>query len=667
MSRRSPAIGVLCGLSGLCGLAAAGLSGCLDTLGHEEDTTQSRVSQGLTRIDDDQIADKHPTFDPARTITETLGPQYGSCAITLNKSATVTKLDIVPFEPPEAALDGKLFRGRTEALAAIASMGSADALPSMEVVNGALKPFNDGLYAAVELQAENEKRPLLMALAARLGESLATATASTRPAFEEATVLVGAALILGGDTPALPAALQSRAQARVAAFNSMPGFARPIGFYTWTPALERIFTRDRLLQNGDGGDGFGAFAALAFVLGQDAALLADYQHVTALYSGLTNPYVSYPIDALIPYVPSADALGDVAAINAAFAAANPARKTCNGTLVAFLPASRSKETEYFDTRFCDGVPDGTNLLDVLIQAIQSGAVDLAPATDAGWYDYQLYALETLLLPERGLESQHLLLTAGYKKKLIETFKSLLIQNRETHVKQLGGFANRGSAEFSPVDLYPLLPVEPFPTFYLRTARGYRFLRTFLEATLGADFLAGNERLVETGGRAAATLAAELDQRIALLYGLSFAGADAVGMARGDGLLADELAGIDADAAVTTARAWLETWKTDPDVARDPRVIVPIAASSDDTTTYWAVIGVKALAARAEFVAGHEPVVTPTACWTGNMVPHRYTLLVEDTAELRLPSGRPPPTRDELRAVCNAHATKAEIVQALGSQ
>jgi hypothetical protein len=82
------------------------------------------------------------------------------------------------------------------------------------------------------------------------------------------------------------------------------------------------------------------------------------------------------------------------------------------------------------------------------------------------------------------------------------------------------------------------------------------------------------------------------------------------------------------------------------------------------TTYWAVIGVKALVARAEFVAGHEPMVSPTGCWTGKFVPHRYTLLVEETAELELPFSRPPPTRNELRAVCDAHATRDEIVQAL---
>jgi hypothetical protein len=663
MTRKSPAIGVLCGV-----VVAAASAGCLDALGHDESTVQSHTSQGLTRDDDDQIADKKPTFDPARTVTESFGPTYGACEIKLNKSATVTKLDIVPFEGSElSALGGKLFHGRTEAFAAIASVGVADPLPSMEVVNGALKPFNDGLYAAVELAAEDAKHALLVALQARLGELLATATATTRTVFEDAAVMVGAALVLGGDAQTPPAALQTRVQARVGTFEAMPAYARPIGFYTWTPALERIFARDRMLQNGDGLEPFGSFAALAFVLGQDPSLLAQYQRVTALYTGLTNPYSSYPVDALIPFVPTEGALGDVGAVEATFAAASPPRKICNATLVAFLPASRSKETDYFDGLFCGGVPARTNLLDTLVAGVLGGAVDLSLGKDAGWYDYQLYSLETLLLPERGLESQHLLLTAGYKKKLIETFKSLLIQNRETHVKQLGGIAVKASFELVPVDVYPQLPVEPFPTFYLRAGRAYRFLRTFLAATMGDAFLPGHARLVETGEVAPRTLADELDQRIALLYGLAFASADAVGLARADGLLPDELAEIDADAAVAAARTWLGTWKQDPDVARDPRVIVPIQAGTDGFTTYWAVIGVKALESRAEFVAGHEPVVTPTSCWTGKMVPRRYTMLVEETAEVRLPETRPPPTRAELRAVCDAHGTKAEIVQALESR
>ena len=658
-------------------LLVAGCLGPLDTLGYEDRVTNTRDFLGGVQIEDDRIEDKQPAFDASRTVVENFGPW---CAVTLNKSATVTKLDIIPFDADEAALTDKLFRGRKEALEAVAAVAGTDMIPSMEVVNGYLKPFNDGLYAAIELAVEDDdadpagaaatfpaKRPLLNALLARVSALLTTAAAAERPAVEDAAVLLATALILGGDTPALDATLVARARNAASAFTAVGIYARPIGFYTWSPALERIFTRDRFLQGRDGEVPFSALATLALVLGQDPALLAAYQAVTAVYTGLTNPYDSYAIDALIPYVASAAALANPDAISTAFRSAHPPLKICGGPLVAFLPTSRSKETEYFDQRFCDEGSAPTNLLEALIDAIRTGALDLAPAADAGWYDYQLYALETLLLPDRGPESQHLLLTAGYKKKLVETFKSILIQNRETHVKQLS-FGTRGaiSGEASkPVDIYPLLPTEPFPTFYLRTARGYRFLKTFLAATLGPATLTDTQRVLETGSRGATSLAAELDDRIALLYGLAFLSADAVGMARGEGLLADELAAIDADAATKAARTWLAGWRSDADVMRDPRVIVPVFKDdAANITTYWAVIGVKPLKARAEFVPGHEPEVTPTPCWTGKIDHHDYTLLVEETAEVRLPTASPPPTRSELRALCDAHATKAAIVTAL---
>jgi hypothetical protein len=183
--------------------------------------------------------------------------------------------------------------------------------------------------------------------------------------------------------------------------------------------------------------------------------------------------------------------------------------------------------------------------------------------------------------------------------------------------------------------------------------------------MGPAFLTGSQRVVESGGRGTLPLASELDQRVTLLYGLAFIEADAVGMARTQGLLADEMAEIDMEAAVTAAHAWLGAWKADADVVRDPRVIVPVFVDYErETMTYWAVVGVKALIARAEFVPGHEPVVSSISCWTGNFVPHRYTMLVEETVELELPLSQPPPTRGELRAICDAHTTKDEIVQAL---
>jgi hypothetical protein len=642
----------------LAGALAQGCVGPLDSLGYGDSVTETRDHLGLPRLEDDRIQDKHPSYDASRTVVE----RFDACDVTLNKSATVTRLDIVPFDPAGTGIDGKLFRGRGEALAAAGAAAGIDVLPSMEVVNGHLKPFNDGLYAAVELELEQQKQALLVALLARTGDLLAAATDAQRPAVEAAADLLGAALILGGGVPALDDRLRARAQAIAAQFSANAEQARPIGLYTWSLALQRIFTRDRFLQT----EGpIEALATLALLLGQDPDLLAAYQRVTGVYAGLTNPYRAYTIDALIPYVGSTAALENPQAIGAAFASANPSRRPCGPASVAFVPSSRSKEVDYFEEQFCLGLPAGTNLLEVLIDAIRSGALDLAPGAGSGWYDYQQHALETLLLPERGPESQHLLLTAGYKRKLVDTFKSILIQTRETHVKQLGGARATSAPPLPPVDIYPRLAVEPFPTFYVRTARAYRFLRTFLEATLGPELLGSVARVVEPDGRAPAPLGDELDRRIHLLYGLSFVGADAVGMARTEGLLPEELAEIPADRAVAAAAEWLGRWQTDPDVTRDPRVMIPIFYEDRGFTRYWAVVGVKAIRARAEFVPGYEPqIVSATPCTIGKIVSRAYTLLVEESAELRLPSDRPPPTRAELRAVCDAHATKDEIVRAL---
>src|SRR4051812_45479578 len=109
--------------------------GCLDSLGHQETVQQHSDLQGMSRLEDDKIEDKHPTFDPTRLVTESFKPlgSYGCGEFTLNKSAAVTKLDLVPFEGGEKALAGKLFRDRTEALNAISNVGDADTIPSMEV------------------------------------------------------------------------------------------------------------------------------------------------------------------------------------------------------------------------------------------------------------------------------------------------------------------------------------------------------------------------------------------------------------------------------------------------------------------------------------------------------------------------------------------------------
>jgi hypothetical protein len=667
-------LSILSPLASLTGAALLALAGCispLDTLGNE---TQVSTSVSSNAPEDDRIEDKNPSYDPARIVVD----DFQGCSVQLNKSASVAELDLVPLDGDARQLQGALFTGRGAAIERVdASAGDIDLIPSMEVVNGKLKPFNDGMYAAIELGVQEglaevlgSKRKLLLDLIAAMDARLPGATAAQAAHLDEARVFLGAAIVAGGDRALLSDALAAEAQTYADRFLANQAVARPIGFYTWSPALETVFRQDRYLQSHEPpfDDMFGAMAALAAVLAEEPALLAQYQQLLALYAGLTNPLVSYTPADIVPYVDGLAALDDLEPVRVAFLAEHPELFPCTPAYYAFLPASRSKDTEFYNKNWClTGLPDGTSFMDAFIDAIRSGEVDLAPAGDGGWYDYQMWALETLLLPERGPESQHLLLTADYKQKLIDTFRSILTQNRETHVKQLAGGTLGGSG---PVEtkIYPLYPVEPFPTFYLRTARGYRFLRVYLEGVLGAAFLDGAGRLYEDTSRAEPSLAAELDQTIALLYGLYALSADSVGLDREAHLYEDELAEIDLAAAVAAARAWLDTWRTDRDVRSDPRVIVPVAA--DDGTgkgVYWAILGVEVVAAKAEYVKGFEPEVIPGGafCDVTGIEPRHYLFLVERMEEVRFAG--PPPTRDEFRAICTQHDSAEDIVKALESR
>lgn len=654
-------------------LTAALLSGCLgflDTLGNETLVLEHELQHKERKLEDDRIEDKHPVYDPALTVTEV----FDRCEVTLNKSGSVTKLDVLPFDESDQTLDGRLFKGRAEAVAAIDALDGADLIPSMEVVNGALKAVNDGLYAAIELGlqegtsgAPESKRQLLQDLLAAIIARLDGASAAQRTQLESATVFVAGALLAGGNTVALDAGLLGRAQAEVAEFSAKGVASRPVGFYDWTPVLEEVFRQDRFAQNLDTLDDiavFGRFAALAAVLAEEPALLERYERVLTLYTGLTNPYASYsPVD-LLPYVTGLADLDVLDGVYATFRAENPEPFFCTKAYYALFPASRSKDTLFYNERYCvSGLPPGTSFIDELIAAIRDGALDLAPDAASGWYDYQLWALETLLLPERGPESDHLLLTAAYKKKLIETFESLITQSRETHVKQLMTGNARLSGNVPPIDLYPLLPLEPFPTFYLRTARGYRFLATFLEGVLGAELLQQAQRLTEGGGASGTSLRQELDRMIALTYGLYFVSAASIGLDPTPHLLADELAEISPEHSVTVARDWLAGWRQDTDVLRDPRVIVPVTQTRFETV-YWAVIGVKALKIGAEFVEGFEPEIVEPHCPIGEIVPHTYHLLVEQMVEVRGRPTAPPPTRAELRSLCDQYDNADAIVAAL---
>jgi hypothetical protein len=222
----------------------------------------------------------------------------------------------------------------------------------------------------------------------------------------------------------------------------------------------------------------------------------------------------------------------------------------------------------------------------------------------------------------------------------------------------------GIAVLPTVNVYPLLPVEPFPTFYLRTARAYAFVKTLLDSAMGQTFMATASRVLESGGTSGMSLDAELTDRTTLLYGLHVLSSASIGMR--PALASDEAAAFPPDADGQRAQLWLASWLTDADVGKDPRVIVPVSRDLQaNTARYWAVLGTNVVKIRANFYPGFEPQwIQASFCQLGSFVNVEPYLLTGQTVEVTRPLMAPPPTRDEFRALCDREKTANAIVRAL---
>jgi hypothetical protein len=244
------------------------------------------------------------------------------------------------------------------------------------------------------------------------------------------------------------------------------------------------------------------------------------------------------------------------------------------------------------------------------------------------------------------------------------------------VKQVGLVAVPVSGEVRVLeyDVYPQLVVEPFPTFYLRTARAYQFVTGVITAALGQEFLDTTARLLEDGTRHDQPLGDELHDKTELLYGLHLLAADSLGAA--DQLTEEELPVDLRPDARARARAWLAAFRSDMDVNRDPRVSLPVAIEDDGSgpqAVYWGVVGVKVLRMHASFPETHRPEIVGAVseqqfgrCVHRDWVDFEPYLLVEQTIEARRPAARPPLTRDEFRSLCDQHETAEAIRTAFES-
>jgi hypothetical protein len=187
----------------------------------------------------------------------------------------------------------------------------------------------------------------------------------------------------------------------------------------------------------------------------------------------------------------------------------------------------------------------------------------------------MWALETLLSPNRAEEAGRVLPEQSYRDHLEGLFRAAMALGRETHVKQLDcprlGVSMRGT-----VVLRPDLRLEPLVTQDARRAEGYRFIRGVLHEPFGEPALDSLHRQ-RCDGLVEAPLAAELDAMIALFDG-------ATNVARLE-------LGAPAEGETQAFVRWTETREEDPDITSDLRMMVPVYHDiGRNLTKVWMFLG-----------------------------------------------------------------------------
>jgi hypothetical protein len=502
------------------------------------------------------------------------------------------------------------------------------------------KQFDDGLYAAVELAAQRGagtfggKAAMLRDVAARL-----TSPGAGLGSGNAAETLFAACRL--GKVPAnVPPSFEGAVAKAERGFVADPLRSKPIGFYTWTPALSDIFRQDRMLQTElEGAEGI---ERLARALAAEPKARATYETYLSLVDRLTNPSAG---------------LGDLRAALRAIEA-SPSQAVPNRGIAVF-PASRSHESDLFLKLFGDRpVPEGFSLVEEMIRRIQSGDIDLKPTARSGWYDYQTWALEPLVVPERMPEASRLRLSTSYRKVLLDLFRGILALTRETHAKQLllpaAGEAPPGVPKVV-LYVHPELSAEPLVTYYKRRAESYAFIRAALLEAFGPAGLASMHRQTAEGP-VAADLASELDAIHSLFLGAAAVTSRQLGMTPEGKTDADEAAFL----------AWAKSAASDPDVGRDARMMVPVFYDPGRRMTkVWAFLGWSTRPVHVDFATpptyevtrdGRKPDAKemPEVHFYGTSYSVAYPVMAEVYVGRLL-------DRDEFRKHCDKYKTRAAIL------
>ena len=548
---------------------------------------------------------------------------------TVNNSTATFRLDLAK---PDAHSE-QVFTNYTAALTYCRGHG-LPVMPSVQLIQGRLKQFDDTLCSSLELAMVERQVQALERLLAVL----------VRGTNAEAVEYVATALLLAGVEPKVDQPMRLRAKASRDAFLATPD-ARPIGFWDGDERLRRSFQSDRYLMQG-----FllhqspESCVTISRAIVGDAELKEAFHRMREFGAKLTNPPQTVPFETLAELTPQ-----------------EIRQRFSDDARFALVSYSASKEQTLIERLLHEGKVSGDEcLMALIIEAVRSGHLSLAPKPDSGWYDYQWHALETLLSPERGAEAAKLRLTDAYRKRLERAFSAVLAKERETHIKRLK-VMTLGSMDGEPdeppprVMVVPEFSAEPTATVYLRFGRGYRFLRQALHATLGDEAWSRIRR--PSSDR---SVDAELQEMAWFCYGLYERLCLEIG--QHPAYLPDELTAEEREQAWAVFDSWRKSWQDDPALAADARVAAPVGQWPDGRTRYWGAVGVRLERAVYEYL--DKPIVGGRV--EAEFAPGAAYLPTDLFVEFERPSPQPL-TRAEFRALCDPCRDAAALRQALGAK
>ena len=278
---------VICAVLGLSALA-----GIFAFTGTRGDTYEVEITDYETPstppgpvLDDDKLEDKNPKFDPELVDSRPLE------GWEINASAAVISLHCPIIKPDR---DPDLIKLYANYSAAESDKKALHTLPSANLIDGANKQFDDGLFAAIEVATFRGSIAALPAI-----PQLVHDIAAKLPSDSQARPFLGAALRLTGRELELTETEQVERDQLLSEFHSNRARSKPIGFYNWNEELQTIWKTYRFLQTEHDTQATQIAQDIAAVLASDEALRESYSTVTGLYGSLSNPPACLPIDALI--------------------------------------------------------------------------------------------------------------------------------------------------------------------------------------------------------------------------------------------------------------------------------------------------------------------------------------------------------------------------------